>query len=267
MTTTQSQRTIPSRPELRARAAAILEIPLSRLPRHIAIIMDGNGRWARRQNLPRVAGHRAGAESVRAALTECGRLGIEVLTIYSFSQENWRRAAEEVAELMMLAVENLIERRQELLDNNVRLLHVGRRKPLPDDVLRELDATIEATSRCTGITLALALNYGSRAEIVDAAKLLARAVESRMLSIDDIDESQFESRLYTAGLPDPDLLSRTAGEQRLSNYLLWQCSYAELHISSALWPEFREPQLHAAIRDYASRDRRFGGVEATDEHR
>jgi undecaprenyl diphosphate synthase len=252
--------TIPSRAELRARAADMLGIPVERLPRHVAVIMDGNGRWARQRGLPRLEGHREGAHSVRAVITECGRMGIEVLTIYSFSQENWKRPDDEVGGLMALAYENLIGRRDELLRNQVRLIHIGRRDPLPQNVLRELDATIEETKNCTGLTVALALNYGSRAEIVDAATALARDVERGRISCDDIDEQAFEARLYTAGLPDPDLLIRTAGEYRLSNYLLWQLSYAEIHVTDTLWPDFREANLHAAIRDYASRDRRFGGV-------
>jgi len=252
--------TIPPRPELRARAAAMLGIPLDRLPRHIAVIMDGNGRWARQRSLPRIAGHREGADSVRAVITECGRMGIEILTIYSFSHENWKRPQDEIGALMALAYENLIGRRDELLRNQVRLLHIGRRHPLPPEVLRELDATIDETKNCDGLTVALALNYGSRTEIVDAARSLAREAVAGTLAIDDVNEATFSNHLYTAGLPDPDLLIRTAGEYRLSNYLLWQLSYAEIHVTDVLWPDFREPHLHAAIRDYGSRDRRFGGV-------
>jgi undecaprenyl diphosphate synthase len=258
--TAASPEIIPPRPELRARAAAALGIPLDRLPRHIAVIMDGNGRWARQRSLPRIAGHHEGANSVRAVITECGRMGIEVLTVYSFSHENWKRPQDEIGALMALAYENLIGRRHELLQNQVRLVHIGRRHPLPPEVLRELDATIAETKDCAGLTVALALNYGSRAEIVDAARALARKVANGALAIDDIDETAFADHLYTTGLPDPDLLIRTAGEYRLSNYLLWQLSYAEIHVTDALWPDFREPHLHAAIRDYASRDRRFGGV-------
>lgn len=240
---------------------AELGLPRERLPRHVAAIMDGNGRWARRRGLPRIEGHRAGARSVREIVTESGRLGIGVLTLYSFSIENWKRPADEVEALMALAHEYLIKERDELIEKNVRFLQVGRREGLPPAVLREIDATAEATAACTGLTLALALNYGGRAEITDAVRSIARDVRAGELDPEAITEETIEAHLYTSGLPDPDLLIRTAGEYRLSNYLLWQASYAELHVTPTLWPDFRVEDLHAALRDYAGRSRRFGGLD------
>jgi undecaprenyl diphosphate synthase len=235
-------------------------VPRERLPRHIAVIMDGNGRWALNRGLPRIEGHRAGARAVRAVVTECARLGLGVLTLYSFSLENWKRPADEVGALMELCLEYLINERSELLENNIRFVRLGRRDGLPREVLEQLDQCEAATARCTGLTLALALNYGSRAEIADAVRAIARDVRSGRLAPEDITEASISARLYTAGLPDPDLLIRTAGEFRLSNYLLWQLSYAELHVTETLWPDFDVPDLHAAIRDFAGRQRRYGGL-------
>lgn len=251
---------LPSIASLRRGAAAQLGIPLERLPRHIAVIMDGNGRWANQRGLPRLEGHKTGAEAVRRTITECGRLGIEVLTLYSFSQENWKRPAEEVDGLMSLALHHLVAEREDLIRNNVRFRAIGRRDRLSPAVLHELDATRDATAHGTGLTLLLAINYGSRAEIVDACRSLARDVADGRLAPDQIDESLLASRLDTAGLPDPDLLIRTAGERRLSNYLLWQLSYAEIHVTDVLWPDFGVAELHEAILDYAGRERRFGAV-------
>ncbi|MEC9374298.1 MAG: isoprenyl transferase [Planctomycetota bacterium] len=243
------------------RRAVLPEVEDARFPRHIAIIMDGNGRWARQRNLPRLFGHRQGAESVRRVLSECGHLGIEALTLFSFSSENWKRPREEVEALMALYVHNLRAERDELVRNNIRFRQIGRRADLSAEVLAEVDAAEAATSKCTGPTLCLAVNYGGRTEIVDAARALARrAVEGR-LDPGLIDEAMFESALYTDGLPAPDLLVRTAGEMRLSNFLLWQISYAEIHVTDVLWPDFGESDLHAAIRAYAGRSRRFGGLE------
>jgi undecaprenyl diphosphate synthase len=238
-----------------------LEVPRERRPSHIAVIMDGNGRWAQKRSMPRTAGHRAGARAVRDTVIECGRLGIPMLTLYSFSVENWKRPTEEIEALMGLCLEYLIKQRQELIDNNVRFLQLGRREGLPASVLAELDQTIACTSHCSGITLALALNYGSRAEITDAARAIARKVKAGEIQAEEITEQTISDHLYTAGLHDPDLLIRTAGELRVSNYLLWQISYAEIHITDVLWPDFGVADLHAAIRDYASRSRRFGGVD------
>jgi undecaprenyl diphosphate synthase len=245
-------------------APAEFEVPPERRPRHIAIIMDGNGRWAVQRNMPRIAGHRAGARSVREIVMECGRLGIKALTLYSFSMENWKRPASEISGLMSLYLEYLAKERQELVDNNVRFVQLGRREGLPEKVLAEMDQTIDATRRCTGLTLALALNYSSRAEITDAVRAIARKVQSGQISADQIDEPTISANLYTAGLPDPDLLIRTAGELRVSNYLLWQISYAEIHVSDRYWPDFRKEDLHDAIRDYAVRNRRFGAVDQTN---
>jgi undecaprenyl diphosphate synthase len=241
-----------------------LDVPPERRPRHIAIIMDGNGRWAIDRDQPRIAGHRAGAARVRETVVECGRLGIEALTLYCFSLENWKRPDDEVQGLMELLLEYLGRERQELLDNDVRFRQIGRREGLAPSVLREIDTTAEATSACGGLQLCLALNYGSRAEITDAVKTIAEQVRAGTLDVDDIDEGMISRHLYTAGLPDPDLLIRTAGEHRVSNYLLWQISYAEIHVADVHWPEFTTERLHDAIRDYASRNRRYGAIDETN---
>ena len=231
---------------------------------HIAIIMDGNGRWALERKLPRIAGHRAGARTVRDIVIECGRLGVRALTLYSFSIENWKRPETEIEGLMSLYLEYLAKERQELLDNNVRFVQLGRREGLPSKVLAEMDETIEATRHCTGLTLALALNYSSRAEITDAVRDIARKVRDGRVDVAEIDERMISDHLYTARLPDPDLLIRTAGEMRVSNYLLWQISYAEIHVSERFWPDFGVADLHEAIRDYAGRNRRFGALDKSN---
>lgn len=230
------------------------------LPRHIAIIMDGNGRWARQRGKRRMFGHQEGAKAVRAIVTECARLELEVLTLYSFSIENWKRPAEEIEFLMGLYVKYLIAERQEMMDNNVRFVQVGRKQGLPTPVLDELDLTIETTKNNTGLTLALAINYGSRTEITDAVRSIAQEVKSGRLTPSQITQKTVSEHLYTAGLPDPDLMIRTAGEMRVSNYLLWQISYAELYVSDVCWPDFTVECLHEAIRAYAGRQRKFGAV-------
>jgi undecaprenyl diphosphate synthase len=230
------------------------------LPRHIAIIMDGNGRWALARGKDRTHGHRQGGERIRPLVTECARLGLEALTLYSFSTENWTRSQEEIDFLMSLYVEYLIAERGELHGNNIRFVQIGRRDGLPQQVLDELDQTVELTKGNTGLTLALALNYGSRMEITDAVRDIARKVKDGSLDPDAITEDTITNHLYTAGLPDPDLLIRTAGEMRLSNYLLWQISYAELYVTDICWPEFDVTQLHKALEAYARRKRKFGGV-------
>jgi len=240
---------------------ATLDVPPERRPVHIAIIMDGNGRWALERKLPRVAGHRAGARTVRDIVIECGRLGAKALTLFSFSIENWKRPESEIQSLMSLYLEYLAKERQELLDNNVRFIQLGRRVGLPSKVLAAMDETIEATRHCTGLTLALALNYSSRAEITDAMRDIATKVKDGSIDVSQIDERMINDHLYTAGLPDPDLLIRTAGEMRVSNYLLWQISYAEIHVSEKFWPDFGVADLHEAIRDYAARNRRFGALD------
>lgn len=238
--------------------------PPGRLPRHVAIIMDGNGRWARQRNLPRFAGHRAGAATVRRIVEECARLRLTQLTLYSFSTENWNRPADEVALLMELYVEYMRSQRQLLLDNNIQFAQIGRREGLPAMVLAELQNTLDATRKNTGMTLCLAINYGSRGEITDAVRQIAREVQAGTLAPAEIDEPVIGARLYTAGMPDPDLLIRTAGEMRVSNYLLWQISYAEFYVTDVFWPEFSIADLHAAFRDFAGRNRRFGGVDHTN---
>ena len=235
-------------------------VPRERWPVHVAVIMDGNGRWAQARGLPRAAGHREGVETVRRIVTESARLGLGALTLYSFSSENWKRPADEVAALMFLCCEFLRLERPTMLRENIRFRRIGRREGLPPEVLAELDETERATAHATGLTLCLALNYGSRTEIADAARALAQEVAAGTRSLDSIDEQAVASRLYTAGIPDPDLLVRTAGEMRVSNYLLWQISYAELHVTETLWPDFTVADFHHALADFARRDRRFGGV-------
>ncbi|MGP1309034.1 MAG: isoprenyl transferase [Phycisphaerales bacterium] len=242
-------------------AAILPSVPPSRIPRHIAVIMDGNGRWAKQRGLGRSAGHRAGAKSVRATLEACSALGVEALTLYSFSIENWKRPAEEVDALMALYLEYMAAERHKLVEHNIRFMQIGRRDGLPASVLEALELTLDATKDCTGPILNLAVNYGGRAEIVDAARALAERVRTGAMRVEDIDEASLSASLYTAGLPDPDLLIRTAGEMRVSNYLLWQISYAELHVTQTLWPDFDEQSLFDAVRDYASRSRRFGALD------
>ena len=237
-----------------------LGIPRERVPNHIAIIMDGNGRWAQRRGLPRIRGHEAGAEKVQEIVRRCARLGVGYLTLYSFSTENWNRPQSEVAHLMRLYVEYLIKERAEIMENGVRLVQVGRRKGLPDDVLLELDETMRMSAKNPGMTLCLALNYSGRAELTDAVQDIAHRVKSGELSPEAIKEDTITDALYTKGIPDPDLLIRTAGEMRISNFLLWQISYAELFVTEACWPDFDAAELDKAVQDYAKRDRRFGRV-------
>lgn len=240
--------------------AHLPEVHPARIPRHIAIIMDGNGRWANARGLPRALGHQAGAKAVRPIIEQCGRLGVEVVTLYSFSSENWKRPAEEIDALMKLYTMYIDMEIEKLKRENIRFVQIGRREGLSREVLGSVDRLMNATKDNTGATLCLAVNYGSRGEIVDAVKSIASRVRAGELSPDDITDETINAHLYTAGLPDPDLLIRTAGEMRISNYLLWQISYAELHVTSVLWPDFGVEQLHAAVRDYASRNRRFGGI-------
>jgi undecaprenyl diphosphate synthase len=237
----------------------------ARIPRHIAIIMDGNGRWAEQRGFPRVFGHRNGASAVRTVIEECGLLGVEALTLYSFSLENWRRPPEEVGGLMLLYLTYLEGERERIMRENMRFVQIGRRDNLPPEVLEAVDRMVRDTAANTGPILCLAVNYGARAEIVDAARALARDAAEGRIDPNAIDEEAVASRLYTAGIPDPDLLIRTAGEMRVSNYLLWQISYAELHVTDVLWPDFGVEQLHAAVRDYAQRRRRFGGLDEDGE--
>jgi undecaprenyl diphosphate synthase len=237
-----------------------LDCPPDRRPRHVAIIMDGNGRWAERQNLPRIAGHQRGVDSVRRTTEEAARLKLEQLTLYCLSSENWKRPVTEINFLMHLLEQYMIEERTTIMKNNVRVRMIGRRDDIPEEVLRELDKTVEMSRDNGGLVLNLAINYGARAEIVDAVRRLAQRVQAGQLSPDGIDEAAIAEQLYTAGAPDPDLLIRTAGEMRISNFLLWQISYAEIWVTDKCWPEFDEATLHEAIRAYASRQRRFGGL-------
>jgi undecaprenyl diphosphate synthase len=239
---------------------ALCDVPRDRWPRHIAIIMDGNGRWAQSQGLPRIEGHRHGVASVRRTTEECARLGLEQLTLYCLSSENWKRPTHELEFLLHLLEQYLVEERGTILDENIRLSVIGRRQGIPDSVLREMDKTIALSQHNSGMRLCLAINYGARAELVAAVQRICRRVQRGELTCDDIDEAAFAQHLDTAGMSDPDLLIRTAGELRLSNFLLWQISYAELWITPRLWPDFNHHDLHAAIRDYAARDRRFGGL-------
>lgn len=232
----------------------------SRIPRHIAMIMDGNGRWATARGLPRSEGHRAGARSVRTALVACAKLGVEYLTLYSFSSENWRRPEDEVRALMELCIETCRSEQEELSSQGVRVRVIGRREGLPEDVQGALDLVESMTADGSRITLCLAINYGSRGEIADAARSLARDVAAGKLPPEAIDEAMVASRLYTAGIPDPELLVRTAGELRVSNYLLWQISYAEIHVTDVLWPDLTAQDVHRAVRDFAGRNRKFGGL-------
>ena len=230
------------------------------LPAHVAIIMDGNGRWARERGLPRVEGHRRGAESVRAVLRCASSLGIRHLTLYAFSIENWNRPKAEVETLMKFLARYLKTEQAEMDQNNVRLRAIGQLDRLPGFVREQLDATIASLDANTGTTLNLALSYGARTELVDAARVLAAKAQSGELAPADIDEKTFADHLYTAGTPDPDLLIRTSGEMRVSNFLLWQISYAELVVTERLWPDFGEADFCAALEEFAGRDRRFGKV-------
>jgi undecaprenyl diphosphate synthase len=230
------------------------------MPRHIAIIMDGNGRWANERGWPRTAGHAKGADTVRSTVTECCKLGLEQLTLYSLSIENWKRPKDELEFLMALLKQYLIEQRTEILDQNIKFRVIGRRVGLPDEVLAEIDETTRLSANNTGLTLCLAINYGARTELVDAFRSLAEQVKSGTLLPEAIEEDQISGALYTAGMPDPDLLIRTAGELRVSNYLLWQISYAELWVTPLCWPDFTEQVLHSGIRDFAQRNRKFGSL-------
>lgn len=232
-----------------------------RLPRHVAVIMDGNGRWARRRGLPRIEGHLRGVQSVRSTVEECCRLGIEQLTLYCLSVENWKRPQQELDFLMTLLHKYLIEERALIMEQNIRFTTIGRRTGLPDDVLAEIDESIRLSTGNRGTTLCLAINYGGRTEIVDAVRSLAAQVKAGALEPEAIEEETVAGALYTAGMPDPDLLIRTAGEMRVSNYLLWQISYAELWVTDLCWPDFTPAVLHEALRDFGKRERRFGGLK------
>ncbi|HEU0210485.1 MAG TPA: isoprenyl transferase [Candidatus Udaeobacter sp.] len=231
------------------------------VPQHIAIIMDGNGRWAKSRGLPRIKGHEAGAQAVRECVEGCGELKVEYLTLYAFSAENWQRPKTEVMALMRLLEKFLTDKTAELVDKNVRLQAIGRLTDLPQTAQERLHKTIEQTAGNTGLTLILALSYGARLEIIDGIKSLIRAVELGHIDSAMIDVEMFSKHLYTRYYPDPDLLIRTSGEMRLSNFLLWQTSYTEMYVTSKLWPDFKKQDLFAAVEEFGRRQRRYGGVE------
>jgi undecaprenyl diphosphate synthase len=245
------------------------DIPAGRFPRHIAVIMDGNGRWAVQRGLERVRGHQQGARTVRNVVTECARLrkqhgGPDYLTLYSFSLENWKRPIDEVTFLMEMYVDYLRQELPTMMENNIRFRQIGRLENLPQQVLDEMQVALDKTQHNDGLTLVLALNYSSRAEITDAVRSIAQDVQDGVLQAKDVDERLISSRLYTGGMPDPDLLIRTAGEMRVSNYLLWQISYAELFVSPVLWPDFGVDDLHQAVHEFSKRNRRFGALDRTN---
>ena len=243
-------------------APALFDVPREKRPRHIAVIMDGNGRWAERQNLPRIEGHRRGVASVRRTVEESARLDIEQLTLYCLSSENWKRPRLELEFLMHRLEQYMIEERTTIMDENIQVAIIGRRDGIPAGVQRELDKTIELSAANTGTRLCLAINYGGRAEMLDAVRRLAEDVKAGRLDPAALTEESISGYLYTSGMPDPDLLIRTAGEMRISNFLLWQISYAELWVTELCWPEFQTADLHQAIRDFAGRKRRFGGLNS-----
>lgn len=238
----------------------IAKIDKERLPVHIAIFMDGNGRWATKRGLPRSAGHREGSETLRKIVKCCGEIGIKYLTVYAFSTENWNRPKDEVDALMDLLLEYLKNAEKEIGGKNVRISVIGSKDRLSDEIISEIDRVAKNTAGNNGLNFIIALNYGGRSEIVDAVKSIAREVAERRLAIDDINEQIVSDHLYTSDIPDPDLVIRPSGEQRISNFLLWQSSYAEFWYSDILWPDFREHHLLKAIADYQGRNRRFGGV-------
>jgi undecaprenyl diphosphate synthase len=247
-------------PSIRPAKPIELDVELARRPKHVAIIMDGNGRWAQQQNLPRIRGHESGAETVRRVTEACAELGIEQLTLYCLSSENWKRPQDELEFLMLLLTQYLVQECETLMENNIRLKIIGRRDRIPVEVQQAMDRTLAMTSTNTGCCLCLAINYGGRAEIVDAIRKIVTEVQEHKIALQDIDEELVSRSLYTAGMSDPDLLIRTAGEMRISNYLLWQISYAELWVTQKLWPEFSTEDFCQAIRDYSQRRRRYGGL-------
>ena len=234
------------------------QLDFSRLPRHVAIIMDGNGRWARRRRLPRIEGHRAGAKAVQEVVESCARLGIRYLTLYAFSKENWKRPRREVARLWQLLEDYLRKEDKELVKNNIRLMVIGQREDIPESTAKELLRVEELTKHFSKLTVILALNYSGRAEIVDAAR---RLLSQNTIDPASLNEEIFSQYLYTASLPDPDLLIRTSGELRVSNFLLWQIAYSEIWITPDYWPDFRRKQFLQALVDYEKRERRFGAVD------
>lgn len=242
------------------RKRVIRDIDYNNLPEHIGFIMDGNGRWAKKRGLPRSAGHKAGAEALKKIITEANKMGVKYATVYAFSTENWKRPKEEVDFLMSLLMDYLVNAEKTLAGENVVIRAIGSRKELSEEIQRQLKKTEEFTSKNTGIVMNIALNYGGREELVNSFKQLAYDVSCGKKEISDISEKDIESKLYTNGQPDVDLLIRTSGEMRLSNFMLWQVSYAEMWFTDTLWPDFKPSDLHKAILDFQNRGRRFGGV-------
>jgi undecaprenyl diphosphate synthase len=240
------------------------DVDPSKIPQHIAIIMDGNGRWAEQRGFERVVGHRNGMKAVRDTIETCAKIGVEVVTLYSFSSENWSRPSEEIQALMEMCVMYCSGEQEALAENNVRVRVLGRRKGLPEEVDKALSVLEDATKDCTGLTLCLAINYGSRDEIVDAVQSIATKAAAGELDPSKIDSEMISQSLYTGGLVDPDLLIRTGGDFRVSNYLLWQISYAEIIVLDEFWPDFNEQAMCDAVREFASRSRRFGGLDPED---
>jgi undecaprenyl diphosphate synthase len=236
-------------------------LDLSRIPEHIAIIMDGNGRWARKRGLPRSFGHRAGTDAVRRIVRACGELKVKILTVYVFSYENWKRPSLEVSALMHLLIEMVKKEVKDLNKNNVRLSAIGDLSMLPDKTREALQDGIAATAKNTGLTLNLALSYSGRSEIVQAVKRAAQDISEGRLAPEDVTEEKLSDYMYTKGMPDPDLMIRTGGDLRISNFLLWQLAYTELFITDTLWPDFDRPHLEEAIISYQNRERRFGQVK------
>ncbi|HZP32577.1 MAG TPA: isoprenyl transferase [Candidatus Acidoferrales bacterium] len=253
-------------PASREEAELIERLDAQRLPKHIAIIMDGNGRWAQRRHLPRAAGHRAGVDSARVIIETCAYLHIPALTLYAFSMENWRRPKAEIDFLMRLLRQYLRKELPVIHRNNIRLQVIGRTEQLPEEVQTDLAKGVALTAQNSGMVLTVALNYGGRAELVDAFNAILDRVREKAASGNGalanfrIDEEIIGENLYTAGLPDPDLLIRTSGELRISNFLLWQIAYAEIYVTETLWPDFRRTELYAALADYQKRERRYGGL-------
>ncbi len=252
----------PASPE---EADLLEQLDLKRLPQHLAIIMDGNGRWAERRHLPRVAGHRAGVKVAREVIETCARLKVPTLTLYAFSLENWRRPQTEIDFLMRLLREYLRKELPVIHKNNIRLLVIGRSAQLPDAVQRDIERGMSVTAHNTGMKLIVALNYGGRAELVDAFNSILDRVRHNGLSAFRADEQTISDHLYTAGLPDPDLLIRTSGEMRVSNFLLWQIAYAEIYVTETLWPDFGRQRLLEALVDFQRRERRYGGLGGSRE--
>jgi len=230
----------------------------ARLPKHIAIILDGNGRWAKKRHLPKVLGHREGAENVDRITEACRKIGIKALTLYSFSTENWKRSKEEVDALMNLLYDYLVKKYNKFQKNNIRLNAIGQLDELPERTRDKLFEVMQKTSKNDGMILTLALNYGGRREIIEAAKTLAQKVKLDQIAVSDITEDLFDKSLYTKDLPEVELMIRTSGEMRLSNFLLWQLSYSEIYVTTKLWPDFRKKDLEVAIGDYQKRERRYG---------